>query len=157
MVKRRRGSLDFDNSLQPSIFDPDDVKREFARRVQQRMVDLGMNQSDLARRVTALLPASYRAGDKKSNHFGRDRISQYVRGLRLPRVEVRPLLARALDCQVQDLFPVKAIPSARSADFQTPHFLMRVNGTSAYLELRQEMPLDKAHRILSILGEGRAH
>lgn len=70
-------------------------KQEFGRRLQAIMVELGWNQSELARRAGEHLPEP-RKGQKQRHGFPRDLISHYVRGVRLPRPEGLGALCKAL-------------------------------------------------------------
>lgn len=87
------------------------VYQEFGRRLQARMIQLGWNQSDLARYASDHLPKT-RSGKIQGHAIGRDRISSYIRGLYLPRPEALVVLARALECLPEDLLPPSAsVPS----------------------------------------------
>lgn len=82
---------------------PEAVKTEFARRVQAAMVNKGWNQSELARRAALHMP------DKK---FGRDNVSNYIRGTSMPGPTHLNALARALGVQAKELVPARGMPSA---------------------------------------------
>lgn len=65
------------------------VAKEFGRKLEARLIEKKLNQSDLARMVGA----------------ERSSISGYVRGLWLPRPPALEELAKALDCSSLDLLP----------------------------------------------------
>ena len=77
MPRKKRGSFSTYNTLRP----PEDqsVYDEFARRLEARMTALGLNQSELARKCTKLLPAKRSQARHQNKDFGRDRISRYIR------------------------------------------------------------------------------
>src|SRR5262245_24373734 len=64
------------------------IRMDFAKRLQDRLSDLGWNQSELARRMAPLL---------KESRIGRDNISKYVRGKVLPLPAALAAMAKVLD------------------------------------------------------------
>src|SRR5215813_9516551 len=93
------------------------IKNEFARRLEARRVELGWNQSELARRASEHLPKPAK-GQKQGHSIGRDQISHYSRGISLPRPEVLRALAMALKCEPKDLMPATVPSTATSAAFR---------------------------------------
>jgi transcriptional regulator with XRE-family HTH domain len=69
--------------------------KQFGRNLLDAMNNRRLSQSDLARRATK----------KLGKQFGRDSISQYVRGLSLPNVERLQVLAEVLEVSTTDLLP----------------------------------------------------
>ena len=66
---QRRGPFQYYNALSEPNDDPTDadgVRREFGRRLSKRMDELGMNQSELARRASEHMPNPSRAPSKAS-------------------------------------------------------------------------------------------
>ncbi len=86
------------------------VYEEFGRRLQAKMMALGWNQSELARRVTERLPKAAK-GQVQGHDMGRSRISNYIRGKYLPRPDALAAIAAALQCQPEDLLPAAGVPS----------------------------------------------
>lgn len=88
---------------------PREVTLEFARRLHDRLTELEMSQSDLAKKIWGTVP------DKRGFEVARnrDRISQYVKGRSLPDRENAKKLAKALNCEVEDLVPER--PGAADA------------------------------------------
>ena len=72
----------------------DQVKIDFANRLQKAMVAKGYNQSELARRTADYMPEDPETGKRK--RFGRDNISTYIRGLALPQPATLAALAKAV-------------------------------------------------------------
>lgn len=91
--------------------DADEIKQEFARRLQAALVRKGWNQSEVARRANAHLPKPER-GQKRNKAIGRDSLSHYLRGHQLPLPVYLDALAKALDLRPEDLMPTSgfAIP-----------------------------------------------
>jgi transcriptional regulator with XRE-family HTH domain len=109
------------------------IRRDFARRVEEKMLGKGWNQSELARR----------AG------LNRDQISGYVRGLNLPFLGAQKKLAKALECEVSDLFPTGALkrPNDATDDFE----IKSVGDGRVLLRVRVVTTLDQAMRASEIL------
>jgi transcriptional regulator with XRE-family HTH domain len=114
-LRRKRSAISYNNTLQ-NTRDPSEqsVYAEFGRRLQARMIELGWNQSELARRASACLPKAA-PGQKQGKEFIRDRVSHYVRGVRMPRPEGLAALAKALGVQPADLVPAGGVPYAGKA------------------------------------------
>lgn len=115
------------------------AKAEFARRLQQRMVEEGWNQSELSRRASMHLDAP----------MGRDNVSGYVRGLHMPGPLHLAALAKALRCQPQDLLPARGVPSA--ADHNPPLDVRDAGEGNAWLHINQAVPWEKALKIMALL------
>lgn len=97
----------------------DEIQQEFARRLQHMMNERGWNQSDLARQAALHTP---------DGSFGRDNISGYVRGLRLPRGEHLDAIAKALGCSRADLVPQPAPVNEQTITAQlVGHGLVRLS------------------------------
>lgn len=74
----------------------DAVKREFAKRLQNAITARGWNQSELSRNAAKHMP---------DGKFGRDNVSNYVRGRVLPGPPHLNALAKALKVTPDDLLP----------------------------------------------------
>jgi transcriptional regulator with XRE-family HTH domain len=138
-------SRDYHNEL-PSAAPPagvprDQIKIDFAKRLQKAMIDKGWNQSELARRATAYLP--------KGHTIGRDNISHYVRGVALPRPAQLAAVAKSLG-----LSPAELMPTMPSATAKSPPFDMRqLENGSVWLRVNQPVTFDQALQIMKILQE----
>lgn len=108
---------------------PEAVKTEFARRVQAAMVNKGWNQSELARRASLHMP------DKK---FGRDNVSNYIRGTSMPGPTHLNALARAL-----------GMPSAD--DKAPPLDVKDLTDGRAWLRVNQAVDWQVAMQIVALL------
>jgi len=119
----------------------DAVKAEFARRLQQRMLQhkpYPMSQADLAR----------------ASHCGRDAVSTYVRGVSLPGSKALKQIADALGCEPEDLMPGGGVAN----DAAAPAFQIRqVAGSSdrVWITLNQSVTKDQAAQITAILFTSR--
>lgn len=112
---------------------PDRVRIEWARRLQRRMTGKGMNQSDLARA----------AG------IGRDNISKYIVSGAIPSPGFLAKIAKALDCEPEDLLPTKGIPRV---DAVSPSFeITDAGGNHAWLRINQAVPWNVALEIAKLI------
>jgi transcriptional regulator with XRE-family HTH domain len=149
----RRGPFQHYNVLSepnPNPQDADALKREFGRRLQERMDDLGWNQSELSRRATEWLPKPAK-GQKQGHQIGRDAISNYVRGEHLPRPAQLRALARALECDESDLLPVSSVPTVATA---SPEYSMTSEGLGlTFLRVAKTIPTDIALQIIQLLAK----
>lgn len=116
-----------------------EVRAEFARLLQRRMVANEMTQSELAR-----ASAKFLSGGRDI----RDLVSKYVRGLALPNPVTLHALAKALGCESSDLLPSRGIPRAGDAH---PTFDMRVSGDRVWLRVNQAVDYDTALEIAKLL------
>ena len=126
-------SKDTDPSFTPQHI----TKQEFGRRLYERMIRKGWNQSELARR----------AG------IGRDSISTYVRGVSLPDPLYLQKLADALDCKPEDLLP-NAVESAM--DREHPAMEIRQaqgDTTKVWLRVNRIVPPEVASEIFAIINK----
>jgi transcriptional regulator with XRE-family HTH domain len=110
-------------------------KHQFARNLYRRLLELGWNQSDLAR-----------AAD-----IGRDRVSVYVRGITFPEPVTLQKIADALECKAEDLAP--SITEAAIAD-ELPAVELRqslANPQRAWLRVNREVTFATAAKVIAIL------
>lgn len=80
------------------------ARMEFGRRLQRAMMNKGYSQSELARYAETHL----------GKHFGRDSVSQYIRGETLPNPQRLAALAKALGVDPEELLPsrgIRGVPS----------------------------------------------
>lgn len=148
--RHKRRSLAHNNTLQNTREPAEQsVYAEFGRRLQARMIELGWNQSELARRATACMAKGIGATSRKE--FIRDRISHYVRGIRMPRPEGLAVLAKALGVQPADLVPPGGVPYAGKTP---PAFEMRTAEEGrVLLRLNRTMSMKTAVKISALLAE----
>lgn len=73
----------------------DALKAEFGRRLQHALTEKGWNQSDLAREATKHMPGK--------QTFGRDNISNYVRGKQVPGPVRLKAICAALGMKQEDI------------------------------------------------------
>lgn len=114
----------------------DEYKKEFGRRLFQRMLAKNWNQSDLARAAK----------------LGRDAISTYIRGRSLPEPVSAKHLADALNCSVDDLYPRAGEPlvSERNAPLMELRQLPDDPGM-AHLRIDRKIPIEIAAKIVNLL------
>lgn len=143
----RRPSYHLTHGRDVTVGTPKDaVKLEFGRRLQMAMIQKGMNQSDLARRLEMEIRV-----DEQGNpiRVGRDSISTYIRGKVLPSPARLKALAKILDVTETDLLPtpgrVSSIPNAPSIETRD------LGDGNVWLRINQGLPWSDALRILAIL------
>lgn len=128
------------------------ARAEFAKRLSHHMVKHGLNQSELARRATAMMPAEYQKARKemgRSPGLSRDNISNYVRGRALPAPRYLAVLAKALGTTPKDLLPVRGVPSIGK---KTPKLDLRATeGGMTFLTINMEVPTALAVEVYSKL------
>lgn len=127
------------NASPRSDFDPttapkDEIKREFARRLQSALAERGMSQSDLARAIKT----------------GRDNISGYIRGKNLPSPATRLAIAKELGVDPNWLLPLSAVGSV---DRGAPAIEMKAGNRDGmvWLRINQHVSMAVAVQIMNIL------
>lgn len=120
------------------------LKREFAKRLQAKLVEKGWNQSDFARAAAKHMP------NKK---FNRDNVSLYIRAEQLPGpVRLAAMLA-ALGCTKEELLPTGAV--ATVDEKAPPPLAMYPTGNPSIvmLHINQAVDQDLALKILGMLRQ----
>ena len=108
----------------------DAIKQKFARTLQQRLAEIGMNQSELARRVGVT----------------RDAISTYARERSLPGPEVLKKIAKEIGMQPEDLLPTRYSYEGRSP----LSIELKPNGL-AHLCVDLELPMKVGFEVMALL------
>lgn len=143
------GNLRTDPSREPGV---QAVYNEFGRRLQRRLMELGWNQSELARRVAKLLPKADKSQIQNLD-FGRDRISRYCRAKTMPRPESMPYLAQALGMKESDLIPA-SVPAIGNSGGERPAFEMRATDEGRVsLHINRTLTLSTATKIIELLSK----
>lgn len=125
----------------PVVNEPDDIKREFARRLQSARIDKGFNQSELAR------AAAKHMADRK---FGRDLIGPYERALKLPSPAHLSAMARALGKTPEWLMPFQGVPGSNKNALVTEE--MRSTGEGkAWIRINRQVPYEVALKIMEMV------
>lgn len=119
----------------------DTVRAEFARRLQRKMAEHGINQSELARRAAKFIP---------DGKFGRDNVSNYVRGISLPRPIHLATIAKVFDCSPDDLLPCHGV--ARADDIAPPFDMRDAGDGHAWIRVNQALPWPVALEIARLLS-----
>lgn len=137
-----------DSSLTPEFLS----RQEFARRLQAAMLRRGMNQAALARRAFGTLT------DKRGYEVpkGKDSLSGYLSGKRLPGPTKLAMLARALDMEPEELLP-NALAAA--ADKEHLSFSMRElagHPGNVWVTLDRLLPTTVAVKIAAMIAEADA-
>lgn len=112
------------------------LRQEFARELSRRMMAKGWNQAELARKSDI---------DKAS-------ISYYLQGKQEPETSNAAKLAKALGCDVVDLYPEAM---RRTSENRMNSIDMRVSQDQpnrAFLTINREMPLTLAAQIIAMIN-----
>jgi transcriptional regulator with XRE-family HTH domain len=148
----KRSAIAHFNTLSGEPADSDgtaqSIKNEFARRLEARRIELGWNQSELARQASEHLPKPAK-GQKQGHSVGRDQISHYSRGISLPRPEILRALAKALRCEPSDLVPA-GVPSTVAP---TPFRMTQLDSTRVQLTINRVVSFGTAMKIAALLAE----
>lgn len=151
----RRGIAHY-NTLQPPVTNGDlnaeNIKSEFARRLQAAMIERGWNQSELARRATAMLPKPEK-GQKRGADIGRDSVSHYMRGKMLPLPLYLEAICKALGVAPADLMPARVPTVAPSGPFE----MKGLPDGRVYLRISRTLRQEAAMKIMAILAEEDRH
>jgi transcriptional regulator with XRE-family HTH domain len=148
----KRAAIGHFNTLSGEPIDSDgtaqSIKNEFARRLEARRIELGWNQSELARRASEHLPKPAK-GQKQGHSVGRDQISHYSRGISLPRPEVLRALAKALSCEPRDLMPTGVPSTVTQAAFR----MTQIESGRVHLTINRVVSFETATKIVALLAE----
>jgi transcriptional regulator with XRE-family HTH domain len=129
-----------DTDTKGPFLSKDAAKIEFARRLQNKMTERGLNQSELARRASGYI---------KDGKLGRDSISGYIAGKSLPGPVTLNAVCKVLGCEPEDILPARGIPSA--ADRMPPVDVRDLGDNSAWLRVNQTVPWTVAIQVLKLL------
>lgn len=113
---------------------------EFARRLQKRMTDKGMNQSELARAATLHMV---------KGEVTRDSISKYINAAFLPSPAKLAAIAKVLDCEPEELVETRGITA--SAEKHSGTNVRDLGEGQAWLRINQPVPWLTAIKILELL------
>jgi transcriptional regulator with XRE-family HTH domain len=109
----------------------DDLKREFARRLMERLADADMNQSDLARRVK----------------ISKDAVSTYARGRSIPSPDTLLKISKVLDIDPQELLPKRF----DTATLQAPFQLTMLDDGRVSMSVQATMSFETASKVMELL------
>lgn len=124
---------------------------QFARRLHSIMLDKGLSQSELARKIWGST-TDHRGYEVAKN---RDRISVYLAGRTIPDPKNLKLLADALDVEIKELAP-ELVASAVERDH--PEIAVAAvagHPESAVLRINTIVPMDVAVRVMALLSDAK--
>jgi transcriptional regulator with XRE-family HTH domain len=121
--------------------DNEHIRLEFGRRLQKKLDERGWTQSELGRRMAALLPNS---------RVGRDNISKYIRGRVLPLPHHLAAICKVLECEPSDLLPSRA---HRNGKDQSDLFLEDFDDGTTRIRLDRVVPSKMALKVYALLNE----
>jgi transcriptional regulator with XRE-family HTH domain len=118
---------------------------EFGKRLQRVMMAKGLSQSELARLAEMHL----------GKHFGRDSVSQYIRGETLPNPQRLGALSKALGVEPEELLPsrgVRGVPSL--SEMMRPGLEVRDDADERYQQVNlvgQRVKKERMKELLAII------
>lgn len=115
------------DELRPSRY----AQREFAKRLAARLKELGISQSEAARRIG----------------IGRDNFTGYLKNGTLPRPSRLLQIAQALECSPADLLPPPPAPAGDRPTFEARY----LGGGMMMVRMHMRMPIAAAMAILQIV------
>lgn len=119
------------------------ARHEFARRLQTAMIEKGMNQSDLARRMQELIP---------DERVERDTISTYIRAIAKPSPRKLVVMAQILGKRVEELLPVDILPvAARKPDVVPKREMKDMGDGNVWISINQAVDFERALKIMELL------
>lgn len=112
---------------------------EFSKRLQFKMNEAGMRQSDLMRAAQPFLPPG-----KK---FNRDHISHYIRGKHIPLPLYLEAIAKALGCKASDLLPGMGLSNVEKA---SPFKMTEQEDGNVWVSINSAFPWEVALKIMAL-------
>jgi transcriptional regulator with XRE-family HTH domain len=126
--------------------------QDFARRLHELRTAKGWNQSDLARAVWG----EQTDAKGKTTAKGRDRISEYERGLSSPEPENLQALADALGVGIEDLAPKVTAATVDREDPALQFTMIAGHPDKVHLVINQLLPLEVAAKIVALISAATA-
>jgi hypothetical protein len=126
---------------------------DFARRLHKAMLEKGMSQSDLARKVWGTIEVTDKMGRTALAAKNRDRISVYLKGSGLPDPKNLSLIAKALGMTSEELAPDIA---GAAIEREAPEISMVAIAGShdkVLLRINKLIPLDVAVQVINLLAK----
>lgn len=120
------------------------VALDFAQRLQARMLEKGMTQSDLMRATNRLLPVGH--------SMSRDSVSKYLRGKNIPNPIYAAAMAKSLGMKPDDLLPSRGPLTRDSASDMAAPFKMTEQGDgNVWVSINMAMPWDVALEVMKLV------
>lgn len=142
-----RGEMNYRNAPPagklPADATSDQVKVEFARRLQAEMAKHGWNQSDLVIAAKRYVP------DGKT--IAAYDISNYIRGRSLPRSDKLEAVAKALGVSPAELLPHRGMPEVQRA--VSPLQMRQDEDGNVWLKMDRVVSYPTALKIMALLSE----
>jgi transcriptional regulator with XRE-family HTH domain len=120
------------------------AKQAMGRRIQKRLTELGMNQSDLARAASKHTP--------RGKPVGRDSISGYIRGRSIPNAVNLHAIAAALKMAPEDILPEIIGPNSET-DAEPAFSIQGIPDKPGrvWLRINQPVGVDAALEIMGLI------
>jgi transcriptional regulator with XRE-family HTH domain len=121
----------------------------FSRRLHEIMIEKGLSQSDLARKIWGTIENNQGYTVAKN----RDRISVWLRGEVIPDARNMKMLAEALDTELEDLAPDIM---AATVDRESPEISMNMiagHSDKVHLHINKLLPFVLASKIVQMIAD----
>jgi transcriptional regulator with XRE-family HTH domain len=122
----------------------------FAKRLYHALLERGMTQSDLARKIWNETRVDNRGYDQT---VGKDRVSSWIRGRSMPEPHNLIKIAKALNMSPEDLAPNL---TASAIEQETPEIQITVihnHPNKVLVKLNKILPFDVATKIMNLVNE----
>lgn len=117
---------------------------EFGRRLNDLLIDRGLTQSDLARRMIPYLPRKDAAGGPPKAS-----VSAYISGKRVPGPHYLNAICKVLGVQASDIFPGGGLSTVE--DPNPPLDVKSVGGDQVWLRINMQVSWRQAHKVMELL------
>jgi hypothetical protein len=128
-------------------------QQTFAKRLYHALLDRGMTQSDLARKVWNETRIDNRGFDTV---VGKDRVSSWVRGRSMPEPHNLIKIAKALNMAVEDLAPNLTASAIEQEAPEIQITIIHNHPNKVLVKLNKIVPFDIATKIMNLVNEANS-
>lgn len=132
------------------------VHENFARRLHKAMLEAGMSQSDLARKVWGEIEVTDKQGRTTNAARNRDRISVYLKGGGFPDPKNLSKIAKALGMTAEDLAPEAAGAAIEREAPELSMVAVAGHHDKVLLRVNKLVPMDIAVQVINLLASIKA-
>lgn len=119
---------------------------QFAQRLQARMIEKGMKQSDLVRATNKFLPVG--------QSMNRDSVSKYIRGRNIPNPIYATSIAKALGMKPDDLLPSRGpLTRDNASDAAAPLRMADQGDGNVWLSISMAVPWAVALEVMKLVKQ----
>ncbi len=132
------------------------VHENFARRLHKLMLEKGMSQSDLARKVWGEIEVTDKYGRTANAARNRDRISVYLKGAGFPDPKNLAKIAKALGTTAEDLAPEVAGAAIEREAPELSMVAIAGQHDKVLLRVNKLLPLEIAVQVINLISSHKA-